>query len=77
MINHTKGVYDNNIKYGNQSKPVKVLVIMSLSGFGPYDWDLGLVTRIWASRLGFEGGDGEEEGGGEGGEEEGEYSPYV
>ena len=25
-------------------------------GFGPGDWDLGLETGIWASRLGFEGG---------------------
>ena len=34
--------------------------------FGPQDWDLGLETGIWASGLGFEGGDvgeGEEEGG--------------
>ena len=40
---------------------------------GPQDWDLGLETGIWASRLGFEGGyGGGEEGGGEG-----ENSPYV
>ena len=25
-------------------------------GFGPHDWDLGLETGMWASRLGFEGG---------------------
>ena len=25
-------------------------------GFLPQDWDLGLETGIWASRLGFEGG---------------------
>ena len=25
-------------------------------GFGPQDWDLGLETGIWASRLEFEGG---------------------
>ena len=25
-------------------------------GFGPQDWDMGLKTGIWASRLGFEGG---------------------
>ena len=30
-------------------------------GFGPRDWDLGLETGIWASRLGFEGGGTEEE----------------
>ena len=30
-------------------------------GFGPQDWDLGLETGIWASRLGFEGGGTEEE----------------
>ena len=35
---------------------------------------MGLEARIWALRLGFEGGDGEEEEGGEGG---GENSPYV
>ena len=30
--------------------------------FGPHGWDLGLQTRIWALRLGFEGeGTGEEE----------------
>ena len=29
-------------------------------GFGPQDWDLGLETGIWASRLGFEGGGTEE-----------------
>ena len=34
--------------------------------FGPQDWDLGFETGIWASRLGFEGGDEErEEGEGE------------
>ena len=27
----------------------------------PQDWDLGLQARIWASRLGFEGGGMEEE----------------
>ena len=41
-------------------------------GFGPQDWDLGLETKYWASRLGFEGGDVEEEGG-----EEGENSPMC
>ena len=25
-------------------------------GFGPWGWDFGLKTEIWASRLGFEGG---------------------
>ena len=30
-------------------------------GFGPQDWDLGLKTGIWASRLGFVGGGMEEE----------------
>ena len=29
--------------------------------FWPQDWDLGLETGIWASRLGFEGGGTEEE----------------
>ena len=29
-------------------------------GFGPQDWDLGLKTGIWDSRLGFEGGGTEE-----------------
>jgi len=29
--------------------------------FGSQDWDLGLKTGIWASRLGFEGGGMEEE----------------
>ena len=38
----------------------------------PQDWDLGLKTGIWASRLGFEGGG---DVGGEG--EEGENPPYV
>ena len=43
-------------------------------GFGPRDWDLGLETGIWASRLGFEGGRDVE---GEGEEGEGENPPYV
>ena len=30
-------------------------------GFGPRDWDLGLGTRIWASKLGEEGLRTEEE----------------
>ena len=30
-------------------------------GFAPQDWDLGLETGTWASRLGFEGGGTEEE----------------
>ena len=29
-------------------------------GCGPQDWDSGLETGIWASRLGFEGGGTEE-----------------
>ena len=30
--------------------------MVSRLGFGPRGWDLGLEARIWASRLGFEGG---------------------
>ena len=30
-------------------------------GFGPQDWNLGLETGIWASRLGSEGGGTEKE----------------
>ena len=40
-------------------------------GFGPRDWDLGLETGIWASRLEFEGGETEEE------EEEKEKIPHM
>ena len=35
---------------------------MSLEADGPQDWDLGLETGIWASRLGFEGGGTKKEG---------------
>ena len=50
-------------------------------GFGPLDWDLGLKTKIWASRLGFRPRDWDSSGKGggvdkqEGGE--GENSPHV
>ena len=60
-------------------------------GFGSQDWDMGLKTGIWASRLGFGPQDwdmgleaeiwasrlGGGGCGGEGGEEEGENPPYV
>ena len=49
--------------------PVSYRTLAFWIGFAPQDWDLGLGTRIWASKLG-----GGMDGGGGG---EGENSPYV
>ena len=54
---------------GSGPKGVDDLCFHTYVESGPLGWDLGLENGIWASRLGFEGGD---VGGGEG-----ENPPYV
>ena len=46
-------------------------------GFGPQDWNLGLETGIWASKLGFEGGTEKKEEEKEEKEKEEEKIPHM
>ena len=87
MLSHIWGIFSSSfyVPPSNLSPEAQIPALRSKSqpriwalrlGFGPQDRDLGLETGIWASRLGFEGGDVGGEGG-EGEGEGGENPPYV